>query len=264
MGSEKTSLVRSFIIQSRVIGALLMREIITRYGRRNLGFLWLFLEPLLLTMVILLLWRVAKADRFSDINIVAFMLTGYPMAIMWRNVSNRSISAVSANTGLLYHRNVTVYDVLFSRMLLEIAGATIAQILIVAVLVLIDIILPPADLFYMIIAWLMMGLFAMALGLVVAAIATQFDVLGKIWGTLSFIMLPLSGAFFLLSSLPVGIREYFLWIPMVHGTEMFRSGYFGDRITTYESPGYLLIATLILLWFGLALTKRYSRGVDMR
>lgn len=260
----QTTLWRSLIIQCRVIGALLMREVITRYGRRNLGFLWLFLEPLLLTLVVLLLWQTIRANNFSSFNIIAFTLTGYPMAIMWRNTSSRSISAISSNVGLLYHRNVTVHDVLFSRMLLEIAGATIAQILIVSFLVFINVIASPADLFYMVAAWLLMALFAVALGLIVTAIATEFVVFGKLWSTLSFIMLPLSGVFFLLSALPIQLREYLLWIPMIHGTEMFRSGYFGDTITTYENPGYLFICTLVMLWLGLVLTKRYSRGVDMR
>lgn len=37
-----TPLLRSFQIQLRVVGALLMREILTRYGRHNIGFLWVF------------------------------------------------------------------------------------------------------------------------------------------------------------------------------------------------------------------------------
>ena len=34
------SLRQSLGIQKNVIGALIMREIITRYGRNNIGFLW--------------------------------------------------------------------------------------------------------------------------------------------------------------------------------------------------------------------------------
>lgn len=54
---HKTSFWESLAIQRRVIGALLMREIITRYGRNNIGFLWLFVEPLLMTFVIVLMWK---------------------------------------------------------------------------------------------------------------------------------------------------------------------------------------------------------------
>lgn len=250
------------MIQKRVIGALLMREIITRYGRNNIGFLWLFVEPLLMTLMILLLWGAARANQYSDLNIIAFTLTGYPLAMMWRNVSNRAIGAISANASLLYHRNVRVLDTLFARMLLEIAGATIAQIAIVGVLILIGWIPTPADVFYMLMAWLLMALFAIGLGLVICSIAFKVEAFGKIWGTFSFVMLPLSGVFFFVSSLPQQAQQYVLWMPMVHGTEMFRQGYFGASVITHESISYIVLCNLVLLLLGFIMVNDFSKGVE--
>ena len=124
---HKTSFRESLAIQKRVIGALLMREIITRYGRNNIGFLWLFVEPLLFTLVIVLMWKFFRASNVSALNIIAFVITGYPMMMMWRNASGRAIGSISANASLLYHRNVRVLDTILARMFLEIAGATIAR-----------------------------------------------------------------------------------------------------------------------------------------
>lgn len=259
---HETSLWESLIIQKRVVGALLMREVITRYGRNNIGFLWLFVEPLLMTLIIVLLWRFVRADRLSDLNIVAFILTGYPMAMMWRHASSRAIGAISANAALLYHRNVRILDTLWSRMLLEVAGATIAQAVIIAVLWLIGWIDVPYDVFYMLLAWLLMAWFAMGLGLIICAIAFQFEAFGKLWSTLSFVMLPLSGAFFFIYSLPPTVREYMLWIPMVHGTEMFRGGYFGPVIPTFENPWYLVLCNLAMTLLGLAMVKRFCTGIE--
>lgn len=250
------------MIQKRVIGALLMREIITRYGRNNIGFLWLFVEPLLMTLMILLLWGAARANQYSDLNIIAFTLTGYPLAMMWRNVSNRAIGAISANTSLLYHRNVRVLDTLFARMLLEIAGATIAQIAIVGVLILIGWIPAPADVFYMLMAWLLMAIFAIGLGLVICSIAFKVEAFGKIWGTFSFVMMPLSGVFFFVSSLPQQAQQYVLWMPMVHGTEMFRQGYFGASVITHESISYIVLCNLVLLLLGFIMVNDFSKGVE--
>lgn len=257
-----TSFWESLMIQKRVVGALLMREIITRYGRNNIGFLWLFVEPLMMTLFIVLMWKFLRADQVSSLNIVAFALTGYPMAMMWRNASNRAIGSISANASLLYHRNVRVLDTIFARVLLEVAGATVAQMAIVAVLVAVRWIEMPADVFYMLAAWFLMALFALGLGLVVCSVAFKFDALGKLWGTLSFIMLPLSGAFFFVSSLPQQVQEYLLWIPMVHGTEMFRHGYFGSGALTMENPWYLLLCDLVLLFIGLAMVAEFSKGVE--
>ena len=250
------------MIQKRVIGALLMREIITRYGRNNIGFLWLFVEPLLMTLIIVLLWKFIRADQYSTLNMVAFVITGYPLVMMWRNVSNRAIGAISANASLLYHRNVRVLDTLFARMLLEIAGATIAQIAIVGVLILIGWIPTPADVFYMLMAWLLMAIFAIGLGLVICSIAFKVEAFGKIWGTFSFVMLPLSGVFFFVSSLPQQAQQYVLWMPMVHGTEMFRQGYFGASVITHESISYIVLCNLVLLLLGFIMVNDFSKGVE--
>lgn len=42
--------------QARIIGALMMRELITRYGREGLGFLWLVLEPLVFCFGVMGMW----------------------------------------------------------------------------------------------------------------------------------------------------------------------------------------------------------------
>ncbi len=259
---HNTSFWESLMIQKRVIGALLMREIITRYGRANIGFLWLFIEPLAMTAMIVAMWKFMRADQYSSLNIVAFALTGYPMVMMWRNASNRVIGAISANQNLLYHRNVRVLDTIFARMLLEVAGATIAQIGITIVLILIGWIPYPADVFYMLLAWIQMSIFAFALGLIICSIAFKFEVFGKIWGTVSFVLMPISGTLFFVHTLPQQARDLMLKIPMVHGTEMFRHGYFGASAITHENPYYLLLSNLILLWLGLVLVNNFSKGVE--
>jgi len=46
--AQRASLLDSFRIQLRVIGALLMRDVLTRFGRHNIGFMWMFVEPMIL------------------------------------------------------------------------------------------------------------------------------------------------------------------------------------------------------------------------
>lgn len=249
--TRETTLKESFQIQKRVIGALLLREMITRYGRNNLGFLWLFVEPLLVTMVFALLWKFIRGHQISDINIVAFMITGYPMMMLWRKTSSKTMGAVSANSGLLYHRNVRVFDLLLSRMILEIASVTVAQIAIMLLLIFIGWIELPADIFYMLIAWILMAFFAFGLGFLLYAISCKSEVFGKVWSAMGIVFMMASGVFYFVSSLPQQAQEIVLWIPMTHGTEMFRHGYFGGTVVTMENPWYLALWDIILLLVGL-------------
>lgn len=259
---DQTTFKRSLVIQGRVLYALLMREIITRYGRRNIGFLWLFIEPLLMTLLITLLWAFVRGNQVSTLNIIAFTITGYPLMMMWRNGSSRAIGAISANVSLLYHRNVRVLDTIFARILLEISGATIAQLIIMTLFVLVGWIEVPQDPLYMLFAWFLMALFAVGLGLIICSVAQKFEVVGKIWGTLSFVFMPLSGAFFFLYHLPQQAREFFQWVPMISGTEMFRHGYFGDVIPTYENISFLIVCDLAMLLIGLIMVKNFSKGIE--
>ena len=77
-----------------MIWALLLREILTRYGRHNIGFLWLFVEPMLFTLGVAALWT-ARAVHGSDLPIVAFAITGYSSVLLWRNMPCAAIGAIA-------------------------------------------------------------------------------------------------------------------------------------------------------------------------
>ena len=50
--------LRSLAIQRRVLGAMIMRETYTRFGRENLGFAWMYGEFLIFALPVIVMWRV--------------------------------------------------------------------------------------------------------------------------------------------------------------------------------------------------------------
>ncbi len=122
---SERSFLKSFGVQRRVIGALLMREVITRFGRENLGVLWLIGEPMIFTLGVATLWSAAGLSHGSSLPIVAFAITGYSSVLMWRNSVGRCNSAIQQNLNLLYHRNVQVIDVFVAT--LRANGLVVAQ-----------------------------------------------------------------------------------------------------------------------------------------
>ena len=255
------SLKQSLGIQKNVIGALLMREIITRYGRNNIGFLWLIVEPLLVTLIVATVWGFRGRSVYG-LNVYAFMLTGYPLMMMWRQAANRCIGAISANQGLLYHRNIRVFDVFFSRVLLEVLGASMALITLLMVFYALGWIGAPANILYMTMAWLLMAWFGLGLGFVIGVLSHISEVFKRIWQTLSIVLIFISGVFYLADSLPNPLREAVLYIPMVHGTEMLRHGYFGDKVRTHEDVVFMVVINVVLLFVGMVLIQRFKNGVD--
>lgn len=249
-------------IQTRVIGALIMREMITRYGRHNIGFLWLFLEPILFTLGVTTLWIMIKATHGTNLPITAFAVTGYSSLLLWRNCSNRSVKAIEVNTSLLYHRYVKVFDLFAARLILEIVGATSSLFLLTAMFTLFGLMSPPADILTALIGWLLLAWFAFGLSLIVGAVSERSEVVERIWHVITYLMFPLSGAAFMVDWFPKVIQNFLLWVPMVHGTEMIRHGYFGSSVHTYESPGYLALVNSVLILIGLALVRETGRRVE--
>jgi capsular polysaccharide transport system permease protein len=250
-----TPLSRSLAIQARVIGALLMREIITRYGRHNIGFLWLFLEPMIFTLGVTLLWGYLR-PMHGGMSIIPFAITGYSSVLMWRNAASRCSKAIEPNLSLLYHRNVTTLDLFGARLLLEISGATISLIVLLAIFIFAGYAPMPADPLTMVGAWLLLAWFGAALGLIVGALSERSQTFERIWHTLTYLMFPLSGALFMVDWLPSKAQSLILWVPMVHGVEMLRDGYYGSAVRTHYDIGYLVLVNFIMLWIGLLLVDR--------
>jgi capsular polysaccharide transport system permease protein len=58
--------------------------------------------------------------------------------------------------------------------------------------------------------------------------------------------------------LPKAAQDVVLWLPMVHGVEMIRHGYFGDLVPTYESPTYFATFNLVMTLIGLWMVREIS------
>jgi ABC-2 type transport system permease protein/capsular polysaccharide transport system permease protein len=240
---------RSAGIQGRVIYALLMREILTRYGRHNIGFLWLFVEPMLFTTGVTTIWTLTKAVHGSTLPIVAFALTGYSSVLLWRNMPSRCIGAIEPNLSLMYHRNVRVIDIFAARLLLEAGGATISFATLSLFFIYIGWLDPPEDVLTVVGGWLMIAWFGASLAMFLGALSERTELVEKLWHPVSYLAFPLSGAGFTVDALPPVAQHYILFVPMVNGVEIVREGYFGDRVHPHYDFGYLLgcCVTLTLL-----------------
>ncbi|OXI48073.1 ABC transporter permease [Burkholderia aenigmatica] len=260
-----TSLYRSLEIQARIIFALIMREIITRYGRHNIGFAWLFAEPMLFTSGIVVLWSLLhEGSGHQEINIIAYAITGYSTVLVWRNTIGRCSLAIEPNMSLLVHRNVRPIDFFLSRIILELAGTSLSAIAMIGIFVATELIPPPADILIMLKGWLLLCWYSAAMGLLIGGLTEFSDLVEKLWHPIAYFQLPVSGAFALASWLPPGLRHIVLLFPVPNAVEIFRYGYFGNTIRPYYDTPYVCSICLILTWLGLLAAQSASRRLDAK
>lgn len=257
----RNSLKASLAVQRRVIAALLMREILTRYGRHNLGFLWLFVEPMLFTVGVTAIWTATKAVHGGNLPITAFAITGYSSVLLWRNMPARCIGAVEPNAALLHHRNVRLMDILISRILLEFAGASISFFCLIVVFHFVGWVELPEDLVTVLIGWLAIAWFGSALALYLGALAERSEIVEKLWHPASYLLFPFSGAGFIVDAAPEAVQRVLLYFPMVHGVEMVRDGYFGTAFHSHYSGWYLIISCLVMSLLAVFEMRVASRNI---
>lgn len=263
MDSGIKELLSSIKIQGRVIHALMMREIITRFGRKNLGFLWLFLEPMLFTLGVVLVWNTFHATKDIKFPIAVFAFTGYITVLCWRNTTNRAVKAILPNLSLMYHQNVKLIDIFFARIFLELVGVSGAFVVIACVFVFTGIFTPIYSFYHIVTGWLLLCFFSLGLGIVVGALTEISNVIERLWHPISYFMLPISGAFYLVEWLPEKLKYYALYIPMVNCVELIRYGFLGNVFTPYYNISYVVLFNLILLFVGLIILIYISKKIEL-
>jgi len=245
LSDKPTSFLRRFAAgvehHMRIVGALILREMATRYGRTGLGFAWIVGEPLLFCFGVMILWSFTKSPYEHGIRLAPFVMTGYMSLIMIRHMISLLSTALQSNLGLLYHRRITPMHILSARIILELAGSTTAFLIVYLVLLSLEQVSPPFNYLLLYQGWFTLAWVASGLALVLAGLAMRFEVFERMIGLISYAMIPLSGVFFMVAWVPPAAQKIYLTVPFVHGVEMMRAAVFGEFVVTHYDPLYPII-----------------------
>lgn len=228
------------------IRALIIRDLMTRFGRHHLGFIWTVLEPMILCSGVMLIWSAIKEPIIHDVPIVTFVLTGYMPLTLWRHLTNPMTRILRANVSLLYHHPVAHFDIMLARTILEFLSTTAALLLIYFFVVAVGIVQPINDAGLTLAAWLFTGWYYGAIGMLIGAWTEYWEPAEKFIQPVQYLALPLSGVFFMVDWLPSYAQKVMLLNPSVHCFEMFRAGFLGESIPTHYDPWYLAESSMVM------------------
>lgn len=248
---------------ARIMGALMMREIITRFGREGLGFLWLIGEPLLFCVGVVIMWSIIKPQYEHGIQVTPFVMTGYMCLLMVRHMISYCLGAISANVGLLYHRQIAPVHIFAARGMLEFAGLTIAFVAVYAALICMGLVDFPNDLLLLYSGWFILGYLSFGIGIFFAALAIEFEIMERLVPVMQYLMIPITGTFFMLGWFSQSVRDILFWLPIPHTVEMVRGAVFGEFVAVYYTPAYPIAWGTVLLFAGLVIVARARNRLDV-
>ena len=255
----KDSVFGSIRLQFRVVWALVLREMTTRYGRENIGFLWIVGEPILFCAGVTIVWTAMRPSHEHGLPVTAIVVTGYVPLTMWRHAIMRAVKAYESNGSLLFHRQVTPIDIITARVALEIAGSIMAGFIVVCGAVLLGFMDPPANFGLVYLGLIYQAFFAYACALIIASLSEVSDLVEKGIGIFSYLSIPFSGAFTMVDWVPQKMQWILLWSPSVNNVEMIRGGQFGPTSRPIYDLMYDTWMTALLIAIGFALTLRVRR-----
>jgi capsular polysaccharide transport system permease protein len=247
-------------VQGRVIGALILRDMRTRFGRSFMGYViivgWPLSHLLVLMSIYLVTRRVAPVGSSTPI----FLGTGILPYILCLYPGRMIMTALVQNQPLLYFPIVKTTDVILARGALEMLTAFWVVAIFAVILYIAGVDIAPLhydEAIQAIVATIFLGFAIGFFGAVMYKLtrpwlAIQFGIL--------ILMYITAGVFFIPTNLSEDI-QFWLWFnPLLHSVEWLRSAY-------YDGYGYGLLNKAYLVGFAAAaficglVIERFTRGL---
>jgi len=245
----------------RVILALVLREMSTRYGRTPGGYIWGILEPLAAILFLSIGFSLVMRTPSLGTSFLLFYATGYLPFNLYQTLSSMIGASLRFSKPLLKYPAVSWLDAVLARFLLNsLTGILISIILLGGILAVIDsrsvLDLPP-----IVQAMSLTMVLGLGVGVINCAISGLFPLWEVIWGILSRPLFLASGIFFLYDNMPPMAQTILWYNPLIHIIGLMRTGFYPTYAATYAEPVYVLGISLGLLAMGLLLLGRYHREI---
>ncbi|MFG1383393.1 ABC transporter permease [Xanthobacter versatilis] len=240
-------------MHARVVGAVIMRDLQTRFGAGYFGFLLGIMIPLAHLTIAIVITTVLGRPAPIGTDGPVFLMTGVLPFILWLYCHRQIMQTIAQNRSLLYFPSVDIFDLFAARIIVEIISGTIVAVTLFSSLSILGHHVSASEwpnfLGAIVHAWV----FGVATGLIfggVSAIWPFAMMLGNVMGPILWVS---SGILFLPDLLPNKISDLIYFNPLAHVVDSARISFYNEYTSTFYDPIFLNISILILLIFGLSM-----------
>jgi len=250
--------------RARVVGALVLRESRTRFGRNRLGFSWAVVEPLAQVALLGAAFELMGRSGPNGTDIFMFIAAGVVPFHAFSKMTTRCMGAVDANRTLLSYPLVKPVDAVAARALLEAAIYAAVFVLTAAAGIALGLGALPADPLRVAAGLALGAALGLGVGLAACAAASLVPTVERLVPVAVRVLFFTSGLFYSLSMLPSEAAAALSWNPLVHVTETVRAGMFAGFDGSAASLGYLALWALAAVTLGLHLFRIAERNPRSR
>ncbi len=223
----------------RVLFALVVREMGTRFGRAAGGYVWAIAEPLGGIILLAVAFSLALRSPPMGTSFMLFYSTGIIPFHLFTTMSKGVAGSVSSNRGLLTYPVVTPLDAVIAKAMLS-----FMTLFVVATLLYTGIIVGMGlhvnlELGAVALAFVMAAALGMGVGTLNCVLFGFFPTWKNMWAVVTRPLFIISGIFFTFESVPKEFQSVLWWNPLVHVIGTMRSGFYGAYDPHYVSLPYV-------------------------
>lgn len=248
----------------RSIGALVLREMSTRYGRSPGGYVWALLQPLGIIILLAFAFSLLQRAPALGTSFLLFKATGMLILQIFLNLGNSVGQSLSYSKALLFYPRVSWIDAVIARFLLNTLVALCVMVIILTSIMIFDSIRTVLDWYKIILSTLMAVMLGLGIGCVNCYLFMRYPVWQNIWGIVTSPLFLISGVIFLYEDLPPLAQNILWYNPLIHLTGLIRDGFYPVYTPTYISISYIGAWIMIPLVVGLLLLRQFNRDLINR
>ena len=246
----------------RIVSALLIREMATRFGSKPGGYIWAFMEPAGYVMMMTVVFGAITHTPALGDSFPLFFASGYIGFYFYHATLGYVGSALNGNKALLNYPTVAPIDTVVARFILQMFTNGFVAVAVFAIIINFELRSPPnfnwAPLLQ---AATLAGLLALGVGMSNTVLFLKFPFYESVYGIISRPLMLISGVFFIPDNLPHPYRDLVLINPVVHVITLFRTGFYPEYRATSLDLGYLYAFVLASLFSGSLLFSLSAKGL---
>jgi capsular polysaccharide transport system permease protein len=242
----------------RVLFALVVREMATRFGRSWGGYFWAIAEPLGGILMLTFAFSFMLRSPPLGTNFALFYATGIIPFMLFSSVHGSVSQAVNTNRGLLTYPVVQPLDAVFAKFLTSFVTLFVVGVLLYTGIILFYQLPVALDLGRIFAGFLLMGLLGLGLGTLNCVLFGFWPTWRNVWNVLTRPLFIASGMFYTFDSLPPQAQAVLWYNPLIHAVGLMRSGFYGAYDASYVQPLYVLGLAGGLFVVGAFLLRRHA------
>jgi len=239
--------------QRLVLGALLHREAVSRFGQYKMGALWLLVEPLIGVIVIGIVLGPIIGRTAPDMPYAFFALNGLVLLQTFNGPMMSGVGAINSNRGLLVFPKVHALDLLLARFLFDLLSSTVSFALFCIIGMWLGTRLSLDSLHILLATFVITWLIGSGLGIVMCVAAVKYPSVEKATAFFRRPLIFVSCVLHPLYTTPQVAQKLLLYNPLVHTIELSRKSLF----PLYHVPGVTLLypasVAIVIFAFGICL-----------